>query len=42
MERAKDKKTGEEIKLFYNEKDTNKNGVGIAVKEFLKDSLAAL
>ncbi|VDO87408.1 unnamed protein product [Heligmosomoides polygyrus] len=39
---AKAKEIGEGVKLFYNGEDTKKNGVGIAVAESLRDSVAAV
>ncbi|VDO83017.1 unnamed protein product [Heligmosomoides polygyrus] len=39
---AKARETGEGVKLYYNGEDTKRNGVGIAVAESLKDSVAAV
>ncbi|VDO22023.1 unnamed protein product [Heligmosomoides polygyrus] len=39
---AKVKEIGEGAKLLYNGEDTKRNGVGIAVAESLKDSVAAV
>ncbi|VDP16557.1 unnamed protein product [Heligmosomoides polygyrus] len=38
----KAKEIGEGVKLYYNGEDTKRNGVGIAVAESLKDSVAAV
>ncbi|VDP62918.1 unnamed protein product [Heligmosomoides polygyrus] len=38
---AKAREIGEGVKLYYNGEDTKRNGVGIAVAESLKDSVAA-
>ncbi|VDO70613.1 unnamed protein product [Heligmosomoides polygyrus] len=37
---AKAKEFGEGVKLFYNGENTKRNGVGIAVAESFKDSVA--
>ncbi|VDP10808.1 unnamed protein product [Heligmosomoides polygyrus] len=39
---AKAREIGEGVKLYYNGEDTKRNGVGIAVAESLKDSVAAV
>ncbi|VDO94583.1 unnamed protein product [Heligmosomoides polygyrus] len=41
-EGAKAREIGEGVKLYYNGEDTKMNGVGIAVAESLKDSVAAV
>ncbi|VDO91284.1 unnamed protein product [Heligmosomoides polygyrus] len=39
---AKAREIGEGVELYYNGEDTKRNGVGIAVAESLKDSIAAV
>ncbi|VDP63150.1 unnamed protein product [Heligmosomoides polygyrus] len=39
---AKAREIGDGVKLYYNGKDTKRNGVGIAVAESLKDPAAAV
>ncbi|VDO63469.1 unnamed protein product [Haemonchus placei] len=39
---AKVREIGEGVMLYYNEEETKRNGVVIAVAEFLKDSVSAI